>query len=177
MNRCFFETDRIRLRALEPEDLELLYNLENDSSLWHTTHTTAPYSNYVLRQYIESNSADLFVDKQLRLVIELKKGQIAIGMIDLFDFSPMNLRAEVGVIVASEYQQQGFAKEAVEAMVSYALGYVKLHQLYAYVSEENKASIALFTSCGFEVKARLVDWVYTPVGFCDALILQKLNTL
>ena len=175
MSRCFFACERIRLRALEPEDLGLLSRLENDSSLWHATHTTAPYSNFILRQYIESNQADLFVDKQLRLIIERNEDNEAIGMVDLFDFSPMNLRAEVGILIAPEYQRQGYAKEAVNALISYAFDYVKLRQLYAYVSEQNQASTALFESCGFIEQARLVDWVYTPSGFCDALVFQLLN--
>ena len=38
----------IRLRAIEPEDLDLLYQIENDSSLWDVGTTNVPYSRYTL---------------------------------------------------------------------------------------------------------------------------------
>ena len=34
----------IRLRAIEPEDLDLLYLIENDTRLWNVGTTNVPYS-------------------------------------------------------------------------------------------------------------------------------------
>ena len=45
----FLESENICLRAPEPEDLELLYEWENDSSLWIAGNTRAPYSKFQLR--------------------------------------------------------------------------------------------------------------------------------
>ena len=33
----------ITLRALEPEDLEFLFETENDESFWEVSHTQAPF--------------------------------------------------------------------------------------------------------------------------------------
>ena len=49
----------IRLRAPEPEDLELLYKMENDTTLWSVGNSTQPYSRYTLRNYIEQTRNDL----------------------------------------------------------------------------------------------------------------------
>lgn len=43
---------KIRLRALEPEDLDMLYEIENDRSLWNVGATNVPYSRYTLHDYI-----------------------------------------------------------------------------------------------------------------------------
>ena len=40
------ENETIRLRALEPEDLELLYRWENNPELWSLGNTMSPYSRY-----------------------------------------------------------------------------------------------------------------------------------
>ena len=45
----------IQLRALEPEDIDFLYYLENDKSLWELSDTQTPFSRYVLKKYIEKN--------------------------------------------------------------------------------------------------------------------------
>ena len=61
---------QISLRSPEPEDLESMYAIENNPELWSVSSTTVPYSRYLLRQYIETSSADIFVDKQVRMVIQ-----------------------------------------------------------------------------------------------------------
>lgn len=60
----------IRLRPIEPEDLQLLYTIENDPELWDTANTDAPYSKYALKQYIAS-AQPLHVCGELRMVVEL----------------------------------------------------------------------------------------------------------
>ena len=52
--------DRVRLRALEPEDLELLYRWENDPELWEVGNTLAPYSRYILKEYIAGSDRSIY---------------------------------------------------------------------------------------------------------------------
>ena len=52
-------TPEIRLRALEPEDLDLLYKIENDMKLWNVGATNVPYSRYTLHDYIATASNDI----------------------------------------------------------------------------------------------------------------------
>ena len=44
----------VRLRALEKTDLDFLYQLENDQSLWEVSETQAPFSHETLRSYLET---------------------------------------------------------------------------------------------------------------------------
>ena len=55
MNKSYFCSERVRLRAMEPEDLEVMYAMENDSQTWDVTNFTVPYSRFVLKQYIENS--------------------------------------------------------------------------------------------------------------------------
>ena len=50
----------IRLRAIEPEDLDLLYQIENDRSLWNVGATNVPYSRYTLHDYIATSNDDIY---------------------------------------------------------------------------------------------------------------------
>lgn len=52
MRQSFLMNDRIYLRAVEPEDMDIMYEMENDPSMWDISNFTVPYSRYVLRQYI-----------------------------------------------------------------------------------------------------------------------------
>lgn len=79
------ESDIVRLRALEPEDVDILYKWENDTNVWKVSNTVAPFSRHILRQFIDSQKYDIFETRQLRLIIEEKEGSRAVGCIDLFD--------------------------------------------------------------------------------------------
>ena len=106
----------IRLRAIEPEDLDLLYRIENDSSLWNVGATNVPYSRYTLHDYIASSSDDIYADRQVRLIIETQHGE-TVGLADLINFSPQHRRAEVGIVIMEPQRRRGYALEALEAQI------------------------------------------------------------
>jgi len=163
---------KVRLRALEPEDLDFLYTIENNPEEWGCGVTNVPYSRYLLHQYISSASADIYVDKQVRLMIVDEVGD-AVGMVDLFNFSPQHLRAEVGIIIHSKYRHKGYAAAALQLLTEYAEKTVHLHQLYAVIDKNNTESLSLFTQNGFLVAASLSDWLFDGSSFHDAVVLQK----
>ena len=82
--------EKIKLRALEPEDLELLYEWENNNSYWVFSNTVTPFSKYTLKRYLENSHKNIFETGQLRLMIELASDKKTIGTIDLFDFDPFH---------------------------------------------------------------------------------------
>ena len=94
------ENNQLKLRALEPTDLELLYKWENDTEIWNISSTLNPFSKYVLHQYIENSHRDLIESKQLRLIIETKEEKpSSIGTIDLFDIDFYHKRAGIGILM------------------------------------------------------------------------------
>ena len=86
---------QIHLRALEPEDLDFLYEIENNESIWEVSNTQTPYSKWVLKQYLENAHQDIFEAKQLRLVIVSSESNEKVGFIDVFDFDVNNIRAGI----------------------------------------------------------------------------------
>ena len=165
----------IYLRALEPEDLEFIHTIENDESLWELSNTITPYSKFLIKQYLEHSHKDIFEVKQLRLVISNHDDK-ALGMIDLFDFDFKNSRAGVGVLVKeTKNRQLGYGKEALQLLINYSFTHLGLHQLYCNISEENKASIKLFTSQGFNKIGLKEDWNYVDGTYKNEYIFQLLN--
>ncbi len=164
---------RIVLRAMEPEDLELLYGIENDPELWEVGSTTVPYSRYVLHDYLAHASGDIYTDRQVRLVIE-NEAHEAIGLADLLNFDPKHCRAEVGIVIVAVHRGQGYATEALSALHDYARLTLHLHQLYAFVSTANQPSIALFEKLGYRFSQPLTDWLFDGHAYSDALIAQKI---
>lgn len=166
----------IVLRAVEPEDLEILYRWENSTVLWYHGNTLAPYSKLVLRQYInDSLEMDIYQSKQLRLMIDLVEEKVTIGTIDLYGIDAHNRRAGIGILIDDDYRRRGFAKQALELMSNYAFDFLYLHQIYAYIAQSNTNSISLFEKAGYQSVGILKDWLQRGEEFEDVYLSQLLN--
>ncbi|MBT8296764.1 MAG: GNAT family N-acetyltransferase [Maribacter sp.] len=167
--------EHIHLRALEPEDLDFLYELENNPALWEISGTTAPYSKYVLKKYLDNAHRDIYDVKQLRLCI--CKGEKVLGLIDLFDFDPKNRRAGVGIVILAEKERNhGLGTEAIKLLTEYSFTTLGLRQLFANVLEDNAASLHLFKKIGFKEIGIKKDWIFSDEKFKNEVLLQKINT-
>ena len=161
----------VKLRAMEPEDLELLYQIENDASIWHVGTNNVPYSRYVLHDYIAHASGDIYTDKEVRLMIDNEQGE-TVGIVDLVNFSPQHLRAEIGIVIKNGYRNLGYANAAIRKIITYAHDVVHLHQLYAIVETNNQKSINLFESLGFSHGLCLKEWTFNGSEYTDAIVMQ-----
>lgn len=168
--------EHIYLRALEPEDLEFLYELENNASIWEISGTTTPYSKHVLKLYLENAHKDIYEAKQLRLSICAKDEKV-VGLIDLFDFDPKNRRVGVGIIVLKDKNRnKGIGAEALSLLSDYAFKSLDVKQLYANVMIDNAASVHLFEKSGFVKVGVKKDWIFFNGVFKDEILYQKINS-
>jgi diamine N-acetyltransferase len=168
------EWGKIRFRALEPEDIDILFEWENDTEIWEISNTCEPFSKYILAKYIKDSQRDIYESKQMRMMIETLEGH-PVGAIDLFDFDPFHFRAGVGILIHSKNDRKlGYATDALELLCKYASEYLRLHQLYANITEDNIASIHLFRKVGFERVGIKKDWRRTLNGWKNELLFQKI---
>ena len=168
------EFGKVRFRALEPDDIDLLYEWENDSEIWEVSNTYEPFSKYILAKYIKESQRDIYESKQVRMIIETHEGK-AVGAIDLFDFDPFHFRAGVGILIHDEKDRKlGYATDALQLLCNYATNHLRLHQLFANISADNAASIKLFENNGFELSGTKKDWRRTMDGWKNELMFQKI---
>ncbi|MBO4826382.1 MAG: GNAT family N-acetyltransferase [Prevotella sp.] len=158
---------------MEPEDLQLLYTIENDRQLWCIGTANVPYSRYLLRDFIERQTGDIYTDRQVRLMVENTQGEV-VGMADLTDFNPSHQRAEVGIVVLRSHQGKGYGAAALQQLENYARETLHLHQLYAIVPVAHTVSVSLFARLGYTTNTTLHEWLHNGAGYQDALLMQKL---
>ncbi|MFI3314847.1 MAG: GNAT family N-acetyltransferase [Rikenellaceae bacterium] len=164
----------VSLRAMEVEDLDTLYQYENDKKVWRVSGTTVPFSRHILRKFIDTAFTDIYQSGQLRLIIE-REG-LAIGAVDIFDFDAHNKRAGVGIIIFdSNNRSKGSAFEAMSLLVDYCFSTLLLHQIYCNIGSHNQASLALFKKLGFQIIGIKKEWNKTCNGYEDELMLQLIT--
>lgn len=164
---------KISLRPLEPEDIELLYQWENNMEIWNVSNTKTPFSKYILAEYIKESVKDIYETKQLRLIIQNENLE-PVGAADLFDFDPYHLRAGIGILIhKEENRNHGYATDALNAIFNYAAEVLGLKQLYANISAKNEVSVHLFEKTGFEKSGTKKSWLKTLNGWEDEIMMQK----
>jgi diamine N-acetyltransferase len=166
----------IRLRALEPEDLELLYEWENNDAYWMISNTVAPFSKYTLKRYMENSHKSIYETGQLRLMIDILAEKKTIGTIDIFDFDPFHKRAGIGILIADEAQRRkGYASMALKCLTDYCFKTLQMHQLYCNILANNCESVDLFSKLGFTQAGIKKEWVKTTDSYLDEHMFQLIN--
>ena len=165
----------IRLRAVEPADVEAMYRWENDPAVWHVSGTTAPFSRRQLERFVEEQQFDIFQTRQQRLIIERIADGRPVGAFDLFEFDPLHARAGIGILIhpAGE-RRKGYASEALALACRYGREVLQLHQLWGNAAAENAASRRLLEQAGFREAGTKRDWLRTPDGYTDEVFYQKI---
>ncbi len=167
---------QIFLRAMEPEDVDQLYLWENDPEIWKVSNTYIPFSTNYLHEFINSSHNDLFIDRQLRLMICLSKEKTCIGTLDFFEFDPLHRRAGLGILVDRNYRNKGIASEAIGLATGYAFDFLNLHQLFCHVTIDNANSSKAFIKAGFEQTGLKKDWILTSEGPKNVLFFQLIRS-
>lgn len=167
------ENKDVILRAIEPEDIDLLFELENDTNLWKYSNRSQPYSKHLLKNYITNAHKNIFEFRQIKFTIIIDNN-LPVGFVDLFDYEPLHHRAAVGLVVQKESRERGYGTAALQLIDSYAKKHLQLHQLYAHIAVENKASVELFKGEGYVFVGKKKDWNFYDDQFHDEFIYQKI---
>jgi len=168
--------EHLYLRALEPEDLALIYHIENNEDNWEVSQTQTPFSKYVIKQYLENAHKDIYEVKQLRMVIcALNKDPL--GLVDLFDYDPKNHKIGVGILILEKARNQKIATETLQLILKYALTNLNVHQVYAHILEDNTASIKLFKKLNFQMSVIKKDWIFENNQYKNEYLFQYIKNV
>lgn len=169
MNRNFWRSERIRLRAVEPEDAATFFfwNLNSETArvldyLW------APGSLEATREWAQRTATRENKDDTLFLVIEDHDGN-AVGMISTHAVNRRVGSFAYGLSVSEEYRGRGFASAAILLVLRYYFEELRYQKVTVTVYACNPPSIALHEKLGFQLEGRVRRTVYTQGQFFDEL--------
>ena len=171
------QSENIRLRAVEPSDVDRIFNWENDSNIWHLSNTLLPFSRFDIEQYVINADKDIYASRQLRLMIDFLQADNnykTIGCVDLFDFEPQHRRAGIGILIEKENRENGYASETLDLLTKYTSEILNLHQLYCNIESVNNPSLNLFKKKHFEIIGVKRDWNLRNNQWVDEYLLQRI---
>jgi RimJ/RimL family protein N-acetyltransferase len=144
------ETERLRIRRFEESDLATLHAYRNDPELarfqgWRETDRES-----LLLFIIDMNRADPeTAGNWFQVAVELKATGSHIGDIGVHRQADEPLEAELGYTFARSAHGNGYATEAVRAVLGYLFGTLGLHRVTALIYADNGRSVALVERLGF----------------------------
>ena len=166
--------EKIILRAMEEKDTELLLSIINDPEIEYLLGGWSfPVSS---QNQIDWFNSLKYTTSEMRCVIEIKELAKAIGVVMLTEIDYKNGNAEIHIkLVNTECRRKGFASEVIRCMVQYAFEELRLHAIYARVSEHNVASKSLFEKCGFVIEGLLKERLYKRGKYINVLSYSIIN--
>lgn len=163
----------IKLRALEPQDIDTIYEAENDEAAKVSSDNIAPFSRHTLARYIASTIARPDDEHQLRLIAERCDTGATIGILDFYDISILHRRSFIGIYVLKESRRKGYGALILKEAEKYARQTLGLHTLAARILADNKTSFHLFSRMGYSMAGMLPDWHFADGRFHNVLLLHK----
>ena len=169
--------ERIRLRAVERDDLPLFVAWLNDPEV------TAGLSLYLpLSQADEEGWFEHMVNQpaeQHPLVIEIpgQDGWQAIGDCSFQFIDQHNRSAEIGIFIGQkDLWDKGYGTEAMCLMLKHGFNTLNLHRIFLRVFETNKRAIRSYEKTGFVHEGRLRQAEYRNGAYIDVLLMSVLKS-
>lgn len=119
---------------------------------------------------LQCASNNLRNDATIQLAI--MAGETVVGTVDFYHYEPVDMRAAIGIFIAPEYRNRGYASASIHQALMFAHSTLGLHQVYCDIDIVNRISQRLFTNLGFHAVATLSDWILSPSGYSDAVRMQ-----
>lgn len=141
-------TERLHLRRLVPSDAPLIAPLVNDWEVarW-TSHIPHPYTVQMADEFIAAQAETPANGSRVFAVLRKDDGAL-LGCVGLHRESGSH-HGEIGYWIGKQYWGNGYASEAVRAVVDYAFNELNLAELEAGAVPVNKASHRVLAKAGF----------------------------
>jgi diamine N-acetyltransferase len=165
-----FRGELVYLRAIESSDATSILVWENNQKDWQVSGTEIPFSLQFILDHIET-AQSFRLSGQLRLMMCDLDGN-TVGLVDFFHANFKHHFVSIGILVAEEKRQLGYAKEAVGLALIYARKVFDFNNIFASIHATNSKSIALFEKLHFQrIGIRKNCYKFDDV-FVDEVLLQ-----
>lgn len=162
--------ERVRLRAVEPDDWPIHYEWNKDSEAARRGYWIPfPQSRESVRRWAEREATAEPQNDRFQFQIENLAGEL-VGTTNTTQCDLRNGTFSYGIMVRPEHQRKGYASEAIVLLLRYFFAELRYQKVFAGVYDFNEPSIGLHRRLGFQLEGRLRRKIYTGGSFHDELV-------
>lgn len=163
------------MRALKPADAQQIYAMRANGRV-NEFIARPQMQNHEQAMGLTERSIAAYHNKQgIAWAGILRDNDEIIGTCGFNSLDIINLHAEIGGEMATEYWGKGIAVEAVKAIISFGLDHMNLHTIEAKVSPDNRSAIFLLEQLGFKKEAHYKDRILFNNAFIDMAVYSLLK--
>lgn len=163
---------RVRLRALEPEDAEQLYR-------WHLDHEFSVLDGIVYptsRAQWQESLQSRVNPSSAGVTFGIEDGAAElIGYVALKRIRREDRNAEFGIAIKRDRWQQGYGRDATMTLLRFAFTEMNQHRVSLTVADYNDRARHVYESCGFKEEGRLREALYREGRYCDNVLMAILD--
>jgi RimJ/RimL family protein N-acetyltransferase len=169
------ETERLNLRPISENDKEELFKYRSDKEInkyqgW-IPETVGDVENFIARI---SRQIDV-PETWFQFVLVDKSVQEIFGDVGIHFLDEENCQAEIGCTLKKDFQNKGYATEAVRRVIDNLFKDLKKHRIITSIDPGNESSIRLVERLGFRKEAHFVESLFLNGKWVDDLVYALLE--
>ncbi|MGY5865184.1 MAG: GNAT family protein [Candidatus Thorarchaeota archaeon] len=172
-----YHGEKVKLRALEMEDLDIILKHFNNLELRQYLNSQIPMSRVAERQWLErASTEDPWKDGGMTLAIEDKKSGEFLGTVSLFDISKQHKRAEFGIAIHKlDNLGKGYGADTTRVMLWVAFHILGLNSVYLITMSGNVRAQKAYEKAGFKNAGVFRQGAFVQGAFHDFIIMDILK--
>ena len=174
--------ERIRLRAVEKEDLPIFVSWANDPEVIQGLLLYYPISQTEENGWYERMLARPIDEHVLAIEVKLPGSGAEefpwklIGSLAFYSFDWRIRAAELGILIGDRsFWNQGYGTESVRLLVQHGFNTLNLNRVYLHVFETNPRAIRAYEKAGFTLEGRERQAEFRDGKFIDVLRMSRLR--
>lgn len=168
---------RVRLRAIEKDDLPRFVNWLNDPEVRQHLQMYQPLSQVQEEEWFKGILQRPLDEQPLVIEIQVADGWQPVGNVGLFDINHSDHSAEIGIIIGEKsVWNQGYGSEAMRLMVKHGFEDINLNRIFLRVYETNPRGQRAYEKAGFVLEGRMRQARFLQGRYIDVLLMSVLRS-
>ena len=162
------QTPRLILRPLAPPDADAVFAMRSDPAVQRYGSHAAWTDPQLAIDYIERNIREMAAGAHIQLAVVRRADAAVIGTVTLYALDAQCRRADAGYALLVSEWGQGYASEAVTALLDWGFEHLDLNRVEADVDPRNAPSARLLERLGFLREGLLRERWIVDGEICDS---------
>lgn len=168
---------RIRLRAVEREDINKFYEWVNDPEVTLGLSLFLPLSLREEEKWFEKLLDRSAEERPLAIEMREKNSWRLIGNCGMFNVEWVNRSAELGIMIGDKSMwNQGLGTETMILLLKHGFETLNLHRLFLRVYDDNERAIRAYQKAGFKLEGVMREASFKHGKYSDVHFMSVLRS-